>query len=293
MIRGYFLSRTLPARLVPLSVGVILLVTPTAHADPEVDGGVQGDTVFVAAVEETARDASGSDTAAVSSDDGQPAFVEYRWLIVCSTPGTSPAGFSEVDCQAAQVCAEPGELLFRLWGRSETTDAWTPLSTRCFGEVPTEADAPRRPQVTPALVLNELRRIGLPTLQALTQPEGETLVNFDTIFYTRAEPFTATVRLLGQQVDIVAEATQYTWHHGDGSSTTTSTPGEPYPSREITYRYADADITVRPRVDVTYAARFRVNGGSWRDIDETVTIAGREGTLRVSEARAALSGNYG
>lgn len=142
-------------------------------------------------------------------------------------------------------------------------------------------------------MLNELRRIGLPTLQARTQPEGRTLVNFDTIFYTQAQPFTATVTLLGQQVDIVAEAVEYTWHHGDGQTTATTSPGAPYPSKEITYRYSDADITVRPRVDVTYSARFRVNGGAWQDIPETLTIAGPEGSLRISEARATLSGNYG
>ena len=75
--------------------------------------------------------------------------------------------------------------------------------------------------------------------------------------------------------------------------TRTSDPGAPYPAKDITYRYAEAGRTVSPRVDVTYTARFRVNGGAWQDIDETVTITGPEGSLRVSEARAVLSGNYG
>jgi hypothetical protein len=44
---------------------------------------------------------------------------------------------------------------------------------------------------------------------------------------------------------------------------------------------------------VTYTARFRVNGGAWQDIDETVTITGPESSLRVSEASPTLSGNYG
>jgi hypothetical protein len=101
------------------------------------------------------------------------------------------------------------------------------------------------------------------------------------------------VTLLGQRVDIIAEATEYTWQHGDGGRTTTESPGAPYPSKEIIHRYADAGTTVRPRVDVTYSARFRVNGGVWQDIDETVTITGPEGSLRVSEATPTLSGNYG
>ncbi len=222
---------------------------------------------------------------------GLRSIVEYRWVVACSTPPPAADMSTELDCGAARVCANPRQRLYRLWGRTETPPAWLPLSTRCFGAAPTAADLPR-PRITPALVLNEIRRIGLPELQARTQPEGKTLVNFDTIFYTEAQPFTATVTLLGQQVDIVAEATEYTWHHGDGSTAATSSPGAPYPSKEITYRYSDAHTTVRPRVDVTYTARFRVNGGPWQDINETVTITGPEGSLRVSEAAPVLSGNY-
>jgi hypothetical protein len=143
------------------------------------------------------------------------------------------------------------------------------------------------------MVLNEIRRIGLPRLQARTQPEDKTLVNFDTIFYTEARPFSATVTLLGRQVEMVAEPTEYVWFHGDGGVTRTTGPGAPYPSKEITYRYSDAHTTVRPRVDVTYTARFRVNGGPWQDIPETVTITGPETSLRISEAAPVLSGNYG
>jgi hypothetical protein len=210
---------------------------------------------------------------------------------VCSGSTFSEQPSIQIDCGAARVCAEPSDRLYRLWGRLESGE-WIALGSQCLGAPPTAADAPR-PQVTPALVLREIERIGLPTLQAMTQPEGKTLVNFDTIFYTEAEPFTATVTLLGRQVEIVAEPTSYAWHHGDGTTTTTSTPGSPYPAKEITYRYSDAETTVRPRVDVTYSARFRVGGGAWQDIAETVTIAGPEGNLRVSEASGSLSGNYG
>jgi hypothetical protein len=168
---------------------------------------------------------------------------------------------------------------------------WDPLATQCFGRPPTAADTPR-PHVTPALVLNAIRRIGLPAVEAHTQPAGKTLVNFDTIFYTEAEPFTRTITLLGQQVDVEATPVGYVWHHGDGTVDETDSPGAPYPSKEITYRYQDAHTTVRPSVDVVYGARFRVNGGSWQDIPQQVTVAGPETDLRVSEATAVLSGSY-
>ncbi len=46
-----------------------------------------------------------------------------------------------------------------------------------------------------------------------------------------------------------------------------------------------------PRVDTTYAARFRVGNGPWRDVDGTVTIPGQAQGLRVVEARPVLVGD--
>jgi hypothetical protein len=224
--------------------------------------------------------------------DGQSEdpYVEYRWLSVCVTP-TTAGPLAETVCTAARVCAGEDELMYRLWAR-DRDGVWTPLASQCFGDdTPTDDPAPAR--VTPGMVLEEIRRIGLPTLEARTQPEGKTLVNFDTIFYTEAQPFTTTVRLLGRSVDIEARPTGYTWHHGDGSVTRTGEPGAPYPAMDITHRYQRANTTVRPRVDVTYAARFRVAGGGWQDIDETVTIPGPEGSLEIREASPKLSGDYG
>jgi hypothetical protein len=98
------------------------------------------------------------------------------------------------------------------------------------------------------------------------------------------------VTLLGRRVDVVATPQSYTWKHGDGSSATTTSPGAPYPAQDVTYDYADAHTTVLTSVDVTYAGRFRVDGGGWQDIPGTVTIGGASAPLRVSEATPVLSG---
>jgi hypothetical protein len=177
-----------------------------------------------------------------------------------------------------------------LWGQLES-GRWDALGTQCFGRPPTAADTPK-PTVTPGIVLDALRRIGLPSLDAITQPKTKTLVNFETIFYTEPQTFTRTVTLLGQQVDVVATPSRYTWHHGDGTVATTTGPGAPYPAKDIVYKYEKARVTVQTSVDVTYSARFRVEGGGWQDIPETVTIAGPATSLRVSEATPLLSGNY-
>lgn len=279
---------------VAAALAAMLTVTASvAHADePDITGQAGSDAYEIVGEQANASVESSGTASGVSGNSvNEPVYIDYKWLSVCAGSALTDQPSVQVDCGAAQVCADPGDRLFRLWGQLPAGQ-WVALGSQCLGAPPEAADTPR-PRITPAMVLNEIRRIGLPTLQARTQPEGKTLVNFDTIFYTEAQPFSATVTLLGQQVDITAEPSSYTWHHGDGATTTTSSPGAPYPATDITYRYARADTTVRPRVDVTYTARFRVNGGEWRDIDETVTIAGTEGSLRIAEAHATLSGDYG
>jgi hypothetical protein len=221
-----------------------------------------------------------------------PAYVEYIWNSVCMPFSPSSIKVQGPDCRAAQNCEDPVERLWELWGRRPGPDAgWALLGSECFGRPPEVPDTPR-PQVTPGRVLEAIRRIGLPEVTARTQPADKTLVNFATIFYADPETFTRTIRLLGQRVEVEATPSRFTWHYGDGTSATTAGPGAPYPSKEITYKYADAHTTVNPSVDVTYTARFRVNGGAWRDIDETVTIAGPSSALRIAEAVAVLSGSY-
>ncbi|MGZ5417590.1 MAG: hypothetical protein ACXWDI_10445 [Nocardioides sp.] len=146
--------------------------------------------------------------------------------------------------------------------------------------------------MTPALVLTALQRIGLPAIEARTQPEDKTLVNFDTIFYAEPTTFRRTITLLGQSVQVEATPSRYIWHHGDGTSAATTTPGAPYPAKDVTHQYTDAHRTVQASVDVVYTARFRVGGGAWQDIAETVTISGPATPLRVSEATPVLSGSY-
>ena len=148
------------------------------------------------------------------------------------------------------------------------------------------------PQVTPGMVLTAMRSVGLPSLRAITQPRTKTLVNFPTNFYTQPRAFAATVTLLGQSVLIRATPVSFTWHYGDGTTTSSTTPGAPYPTLDITHKYTDAHLTVHPSVDVTYTGRFQVAGGPSRAIPGTVTIPGPTVPLRIAEAVPVLSGDY-
>jgi len=137
-------------------------------------------------------------------------------------------------------------------------------------------------------VLRAVREIGLPRLSVSVQPGERTLVNADTVFSTSPVPFDHSVTLLGFDVDLVATPTSYTWHHGDGTSRSTSKPGRPYPAFDVTHRYRKAAEVVRPSVDVTYQVRYRVDGGAWTTISQTITAPGPAAELEVREAVPVL-----
>ncbi|MPZ95509.1 MAG: hypothetical protein GEU96_11535 [Propionibacteriales bacterium] len=140
------------------------------------------------------------------------------------------------------------------------------------------------------LVLREIRRVGLPALAVRVQPAGKTLVNFETIFYAEPEGFERRLRLLGQRVEVRATASSFGWVFGDGESARTETAGGPYPVKDVVHEYVDAGVTVRPSVDVTYTAQWRVNGGGWQEIPQTVTVSGPATDLSVVEGTPVRTG---
>jgi hypothetical protein len=146
------------------------------------------------------------------------------------------------------------------------------------------------PDLTPAMVANALKVLPLPgSVLEVQPPNGRTLVNFDTNFYTDTQPFDRTVTLLGQQVDLHIVPSGFGWQFGDGQAVTTDEPGSPYPHLDVTHRYLRKG-DVAPSVDTTYTATYRVNGGAWRDVPGSVTIPGAPVALEVVTATPTLVG---
>ncbi|HUP99584.1 MAG TPA: hypothetical protein VM093_03910 [Aeromicrobium sp.] len=141
---------------------------------------------------------------------------------------------------------------------------------------------------TPGVAREAVASIPLPGLRLHVQPDGETLVNVDTIFWTEPERFETSIDLLGHSIDVQATPSGYTWMHGDGTSQTTSDPGHPYPSRDVTHRY-DRPATVGARVVTTYDVRYSIDGGGWSELDQPLVAAGPETPIDVYEAAPALA----
>ncbi|WKN47230.1 hypothetical protein [Nocardioides sp. Arc9.136] len=140
------------------------------------------------------------------------------------------------------------------------------------------------------MVAAAFRRLPLPPATLQVQPaNGRTLVNFATNFWTERGELTRSVSLLGRRVDLRIWPTSYTWSFGDGTTSTTSEPGAPYPDLQVTHDYRRAG-RVAPSVDTTYAAEFSVDSGPWQPVSGTVTIPGAPVGLRVLTATPTLVG---
>jgi hypothetical protein len=88
-----------------------------------------------------------------------------------------------------------------------------------------------------------------------------------------AEPNVQTLEteLLDTPVSVRAIPTSYHWDLGDGNTITTTKPGKPYPSEEISGTYS-GEGWYDVRLTTTFAGQFSVDGGEWQDIDGTIEI---------------------
>ncbi|WP_309631655.1 PKD domain-containing protein [Nocardioides zeae] len=141
-----------------------------------------------------------------------------------------------------------------------------------------------------AAVYQAFRDVPLPqTVLQIQPPDGTTLVNLETNFFTNAEPFTTTVTVLGYTVELDITPTTYTWDFGDGTTTTTTTPGAPYPDLDITHVYTRTG-TYPTTLTTTWSADFRVDGRDWQRVQGTVDMPSPTLDLQVREATPVLTG---
>jgi hypothetical protein len=147
----------------------------------------------------------------------------------------------------------------------------------------------------PVLTAEDVRRafeeLKLPAGTLTIQPpDGLTLVNFKTNFYTTSTtPISTSLTLLGQQVTLEATPASFVWNFGDGESTSTTEPGAPYPDLTITHSYLRKGDYL-PSLSTTYTGRYRIATGAWQTIPGTVTIDGPGQPLRAVEAQPKLVG---
>jgi hypothetical protein len=147
------------------------------------------------------------------------------------------------------------------------------------------------PAPSPGEVFRYFQELPLPELATKQQPPGNGLVGLPVIFYTdgpTTQTFTLDIR--GFTVDIVAGATSFTWHTGDGTDLTSADPGAPYPHQTVTHDYASGTYTAY--LTTTWGATFSVDGGASVAVPGTTTTDGPPVTFDVLQARTVLTNPY-
>ncbi len=157
--------------------------------------------------------------------------------------------------------------------------------------------------MTPGVVQRAFERLEWPAAELFVEPDrGWTLVQLETNFYTtNTEPSRQVVVLFGVEVEVEASPVSWTWRFTEGKSVweerhrvvTTSSPGAPLPVGSVSHVYRWAGQVFRPRVDTTYVGRFRVDGGGWQEIPESLTVPGVPIELATREAAAVLVDPHG
>jgi hypothetical protein len=139
------------------------------------------------------------------------------------------------------------------------------------------------------LVIREFKRLEWPESRLVVQPpNGKTLVNLETNFYTLDhKQISKDVSVAGQKVTIEATPTSYTFHFGDETSTRTPSPGRPYPHLDVSHIYARTGAVV-VSLDTTYSGRYKIGDGDWVSIAETLTVSGAAQDLEIVEALPQL-----
>jgi hypothetical protein len=135
------------------------------------------------------------------------------------------------------------------------------------------------------MIESEFQRVVVLKGAAEVSPRPDTLVNIPTIFTTDAPAsYDIALTLLGQPVTITATARKWTWHLGDGTTATTTTPGTRGRTEHV-YRRA---APLGPFVVIEWSGAYRIGGGSPLPISGTATTTGDPTLLNVKQARTEL-----
>jgi hypothetical protein len=216
----------------------------------------------------------------------------------------SPPGSAVADhlcAHAVTACMNPANgpgPLMRIWRQGtlngQVVQPWTMIGVTCHANVAPNA----RPMLTMAMIQEAFNLTPWATGCTEVEPVGNvTLVGLDTFYRVEwsTEGFEPgevhavdPARMLGYRVDIRPKLVGLTYRFGDGSEFgPTPSLGGRYPSGPIRHQYPQTG-TFPVSVAVTWGGDFRIDGGDWTPIPNTVTVGGPATQLEVKAARAVL-----
>ncbi|WP_309066312.1 hypothetical protein [Microbacterium sp.] len=177
----------------------------------------------------------------------------------------------------------------------ECRDAWNYI--RCYrwnpdGETP-RAEGDTTPAI-PEITITDLARFSPPGTAVAGEPNNLGVAGLPTNFVATASAVTQQGELFGYPISVRFTPASFTFHYGDGASTTTGDGGSTWADlgqaqftpTDTSHTYAErGEYTAR--VDVAYSAEIDLGVG-WFPISGRLTATGPGQLIRVFEAHTAL-----
>ncbi|MFD1212002.1 PKD domain-containing protein [Arthrobacter sp. GCM10027362] len=189
----------------------------------------------------------------------------YRFELVC----TDHEGFVDVACRVKNdIChdGEDGQLVQWYRGLLDLgSAAWTEAvgGLTCIYAAKPENILEK----IAARIESDFRSLPVDAGSTTIQPAPHTLVGAHTNVYADAAEQRFAVRILGQDVAVVATPIDYTWNYGDGSSLgPVVAPGGPLPQDRWGEQTATSHVykdtgDFRVTLTTTFKGTYSVNGG--------------------------------
>ncbi|MFS0699432.1 hypothetical protein AB6N24_05610 [Cellulomonas sp. 179-A 4D5 NHS] len=265
-----------------------------------VDGYLQDDVaqVWNEAAEDTMRSDLGG-----GANDGAASLVQYQRGRQCNVGNATPITELTAPCPDADgyvdppLCGDGVAHLEALWRRNRdapTSISWEPWTFVAPAICPQD--------VLPEFTAEDFRRLPLTPSPVTPQPPNpHLLTGLGLVVHTTADPQDHPTTLLGFPLTVRATPTEYTWDFGDGTRTTTTHPGTPYPTGHdhhpgdpvyphgvIGHPYPHLG-TYTPTLTTTWTGQYLLAGTTdWRPIDGTATTTTALPTVTIHDATSHL-----
>lgn len=281
---------------------------PSLAAPPDINGATDFDGAVFDGF--TASELSGLESSVHNAADASHLGPWYKYASTsyCSVAPPGSAGTSQPSCTAefavcnltgaANTTRGPAVWVWRQQvdrtGRPVPGAQWERIDYTCLSSLVPGATS----VLTMQMIFDEFHKTAFARPTASIQPVGlKTLVNLPTYFELKwpaagfAPNEVDTTTLVGRRVEIRPTFQNATYIFGDGQAVgPTSSHGGPHPTGDVIHTYRKAAVAP-VQVNVTYGGQFRVDGGAWVTIPDTVTIEGTPVNLTVAEAKARLYRN--
>ncbi|WP_034649054.1 PKD domain-containing protein [Cellulomonas sp. HZM] len=181
------------------------------------------------------------------------------------------------------IACEDGPGLQPLWRRerASVTAAWQAWTLVIWIDCPEDVFV---------LSVEDFRVLPLAKPALTVQPDrGWVLVNKETIVFTDDVTQKLTTEVLGQKIDVEADAQSWTWNWGDKTrDLTTTEAGKPYPHQTLWHTY-DQLGTVQVTLTATWKGRWRLAGHTtWHDVLGTAQTTATSDPFEIRELRSRL-----